>query len=204
MKRTIVVGLLVSMLGVAGCGGESAPEASSGPTATSAPELGDEQQIRALIDEQEAAMVGFDFERMAELTCTQYRETVRAQPDTMFPPLSAAGTAEELAAKPVDMLTEALTQQYPTASEPNIARLVDALVRYDEPAYKAANLDILRETTTVTIDKVENVTVSGDTATADVTTTWKSGSAEPATSTDANTYRKEEGQWKDCQDPGSK
>ncbi|CRZ17209.1 Rv0361 family membrane protein [Mycolicibacterium neworleansense] len=201
MIRAFIVGLAV--MTVAACGSESAPAPSS-PAATSAQAAAsDEQQIRDLIDEQEAAMAGFDFDRMAELTCAQYRDAVLAQPDTMFPPISEAGTPEELAAKPADVLTEALKQQYPTASDATIGKLVDALIRYDEPAYKAANLEILRQTTTVTIDKVDNVKVTGDNATADLTVSWKSGDRPPATSTDSNTFLKEGGQWLDCEEPSA-
>ncbi|MFV8167661.1 hypothetical protein ACNQVK_37050 [Mycobacterium sp. 134] len=203
MKRPVVVGLAVLVMGLAGCGSESASEPASSPGSSSVAAASDEQQIRDLIDQEQAAIAGFDFDRMAELTCAQYRDAVLSQPDTMFPPLSEAGTPEELAAKPADALTVALKQQYPTASDATIGELVDALIRYDEPAYKAANLEILRQTTTVSIDKVENVKVTGDTATADLTTTWRSGDKPPATNTQSNTFLKEDGQWVDCQDPSS-
>ncbi|MGV0810642.1 hypothetical protein ABQF34_01645 [Mycolicibacterium boenickei] len=201
MKRAFIVGIAVMAL--AGCGSESTPAAPSSPAATSAEAASDEQQIRDLIDAEEAAMAGFDFDKMAELTCTQYRDAVLSQPDTMFPPISEAGTPEELAAKPADAMTEALKQQYPTASDATLAELVAALIRYDEPAYKAANLEILRQTTSVTIDKVENITVTGDTATADLTTTWRSGDAAPATNTQSNRFLKEDGKWLDCEEPSA-
>jgi hypothetical protein len=199
--RPFIVGIAV--MAVAGCGSESTPAAPSSPATTSVVAASDEQQIRDLIDEQEAAMAGFDFDRMAGLTCKQHRAVVLSQPDTMFPPISEAGTPEELAAKPAHVLTDALKQQYPAASDATIGQLVDALIRYDEPAYKAANLEVLRQTTTVTIDKVENVEVNGDTATADLTTTWKSGDGPPATLTQSNSFLKEDGQWLDCQEPSS-
>ncbi|MHC9292511.1 hypothetical protein ACRCUN_08570 [Mycobacterium sp. LTG2003] len=202
MKRAVLIGLAgMAAFGAVGCGSESTPAASSASPSTSVAAVPDEQQIRDLIDEQEAAMAGFDFDRMAELTCEQYRADVLKLPDTMFPPISDAGTPEELAATPPDVLAEALKQQNPTASDATIGELVDALIRYDEPAYKAANLEILRQTTTVTIDKVENVAVTGDTATADLTSTWKAGDAPPATDTQSNRYLKENGQWLDCEDP---
>ncbi len=202
MIRAFIVGLAV--LAVAGCGSEITSAESSSPAATSAEAAAsDEQQIRDLIGEQKAALVGFDFGRMAELTCAQYRDAVLAQPDTMFPPLSEAGTPEELAAKPVDVLTDALKRQYPTASDATIGQLVDALIRYDEPAYKAANLEILRQTTTLTIDKTENIKVTGDHATADLTMSWNSEGKPPSTSTQSNSFLKEDGRWMDCQDPSA-
>ncbi|WP_441958812.1 Rv0361 family membrane protein [Mycolicibacterium houstonense] len=199
MIRVFIVG--IAALALAGCGSESTEPAPSSPAETAVEAVSDEQQIRDLIDAEEAAMAGFDFDTMAGLTCARYRDVVVNQPDTMFPPISEAGTPEELAAKPVDMLTEALKQQYPTASDATIRELVDALVRYDEPAYKAANLEILRQTTTVTIDKVENIKVTGDTATADLTTTWRSGNEPPVTETQSNSFLKEDGKWLDCEEP---
>ncbi|MGV0743529.1 Rv0361 family membrane protein [Mycolicibacterium sp. XJ870] len=197
--RVFIVGLAVAAL--AGCGSESTSAAPSSPATSSAVVASDEQQIRDLIDQEEAVMAGFDFGRMAELTCVEYRDDVTKLPDTMFPPITEAGTREELAAKPADVLTDALKQQYPAASDATIGELVDALIRYDEPAYKAANLDVLRQTTTVTIDTVENIKVTGDTATADLTTTWKSGDAQPTTETQSNRFLKEDGQWLDCEEP---
>ncbi|WP_166907415.1 hypothetical protein [Mycobacterium sp. DL440] len=203
MKRPVLVGLSVLVVGLAGCSSENAPEATSTPATSSVAAASDEQQIRELVAKQEAAIAGYNFAKMAELTCAQYRDAVLSQPDTMFPPLSQAGTPEELAAKPADVLTEALKRKYPAASDAVIGQLVDALIRYDEPAYKAANLELLRQSSKLTIDKVENITVTGDSATADITTTWALTGQPPATDTKPNAFRKEGGRWLDCQDPSS-
>jgi hypothetical protein len=201
VKRAFVVGLAILSVGAAGCSSETTAAPPSSPATTSVAVASDEQQIRDLVEQEQAAMAGFDFGRMAELTCVQYREDVKRLPETMFPPITEAGTPEELAAKPRDALAGALKAQYPTASDTTINELVDALIRYDEPAYKAANLEVLRQSTTVSIDKVENIQITGDTATADITTTWKSGDAPPATETQPNRFLKENGHWLDCEKP---
>ncbi|NEW50975.1 hypothetical protein GV794_08630 [Nocardia cyriacigeorgica] len=189
VKRTLAVGLVFVAMAAVGCGSEES-------TATD-----DAQQIRDLMVEQETAMATFDFDKMATLTCTKYREEVRNLSDTMFPPISEAGTPEELAATGADVLIPAMKASYPTASDESISQLVDALIRYDEPAYKAANLDILRQTTTVKIDKIENISVTGDTATADITSTWVHPGEQPAPEVAANAFLKEDGKWLDCQQP---
>ncbi|WP_280480657.1 hypothetical protein [Nocardia cyriacigeorgica] len=202
MKRTLAVGLAFVAVAAAGCGSEeSTTAASPSASASASAEGGDAQQIRDLIAAQGPAMATFDFDRMAEFTCTKYREDVRNLPNTMFPPLSSAGTPEEFAAKPADQMAAALKGEYPGASDETINTLVDALIRYDEPAYKAANLAILRETTTVTVDKVDNIKVTGDTATADITSTWQNKGAQSETKTEPNAYVKEDGKWLDCQQP---
>ncbi|WP_280234652.1 hypothetical protein [Nocardia cyriacigeorgica] len=202
MKRTLAIGLAFVAVAAVGCGSEESTTAtSSSASAPAATEGGDAQQIRDLIAAQGPAMATFDFDRMAELTCTQYREEVKNMPNTMFPPLSSAGTAEEFAAKPADQLAAALKAEYPAASDESINNLVDAFIRYDEPAYKAANLAIMRETTTVSVDKVDNIKVTGEKATADITSTWKNEGAQSETKTDTNSYLKEDGKWLDCQKP---
>lgn len=192
---------------VAGCGSaeDSAGDSAATPSSavTSAAPVSAEQQIRDLVAQEETALAGFDFNRMAELTCLQYREAVRDQVNTLFPPLSAAGAPGELAGAPVDLLRSGFKRQHPTASDATINQLVDALIRYDEPAYQAANLEILRQTSKATIDKVENIKITGDKATADLTTTWVFGENPPATATQPNAFAKEDGKWLDCQAPSA-
>lgn len=202
MIRAFIVGIAV--LAVAGCGSESEPAATSSSAATSsvAP-VSAEQQIRDLVAQEAKALGAFDFNRLAELTCVQYRDAVRNQAATLFPPISAAGAPGELAGAPVDLLRSGFKRQHPTASDATINQLVDALIRYDEPAYQAANLEILRQTSKAKVDKVENIKVTGDKATADLTTTWVFGENPPATATQPNAFLKENGQWLDCQNPSA-
>ncbi|MBU9762982.1 hypothetical protein FR943_03840 [Mycobacterium sp. TNTM28] len=191
----------MAVLALAGCGSESAPEVTSSAAAPPPAPVSAEQQIRDLVAQEEKALGTFDFNRLSELTCQQYRDAVRNQVATLFPPLSAAGAPGELAGAPVDLLRSGFKRQHPKASDATINQLVDALIRYDDPAYQAANLEILRQTSKATIDKVENIKVTGDTATADLTTTWVLGETPPATSTQPNAFRKENGRWLDCQNP---
>ena len=80
-------------------------------------------------------------------------------------------------------------------------RVSQAIVDYDEPAYRAAMLDAVTEATSVTVDQVENIEIVGDTATADITSTRLMGDKAPQTSTNATPYVREDGVWLDCTDP---
>ncbi|MBF6096413.1 hypothetical protein, partial [Nocardia cyriacigeorgica] len=58
-----------------GCGSEeSTTAATSSVSAAADPEGGDAQPSRDLIAQQEPAKATFDFDRMAELPCTMYRD----------------------------------------------------------------------------------------------------------------------------------
>ena len=47
----------------------------------------------------------------------------------------------------------------------------------------------------------DNIKVTGDTATADITSTWQNKGAQSETKTEPNAYVKEDGKWLDCQQP---
>ena len=206
MKCAVRVGVALMVVGVAGCASETAGTAvresvSPDSPTTSAAAVSDEQQIHDLIEKEKAALVGFQFDQMAALTCPQYRADILNQPNTMFPPLSEVGTREALATNSPDVLVPAFKRQHPDASDATIRELVDALIRYDEPAYQAANLKLLRETASFTIDKVDNLKVTGDTATADITSSWTTDGVKQPGETRPNTFLKVDGVWLDCEPP---
>ena len=91
--------------------------------------------------------------------------------------------------------------QFPTASDAALLRLADAVVRQDVPAYEEAFVDVIREIGTYTVHKVENVKVTGDSATADVTATRQLGSEPAETKTKTFPYVKEDGEWRECDPP---
>jgi len=72
-----------------------------------------------------------------------------------------------------------------------------------EQAYKEAFMEVVRQSSKLTLGKVENIKITGDTATADVTTTQQTGTEPPKTDTTTNEFVKEDGQWKDCEPPSS-
>jgi hypothetical protein len=57
--------------------------------------------------------------------------------------------------------------------------------------------DVMKNSMTLRLDKVDNIVVTGDTATADITMTTTVGKP-PQTQVDQATLARENGQWKDC------
>lgn len=204
LEKIVISGAVavVALATVVGCGSDTKPAESPSAVTTSAAAASDEQQIRDLLAEEEAAFADFDFDRMAELTCTKYRDEARKQADTMIPPITMYPAVEELAGK-ADELAAGFREKFPDASEASINQLADALSRHDEPAYKDAFIEVMRQSVTITLDKVENIKVTGDTATADITSTMTAGTDPPATDTESNEFVKEDGVWKDCAPPSS-
>lgn len=201
LKKVVVIGAAaaVALAAVVGCDSDS-KQAESGSAAESS--ASDEDQIRELIDEIEGAFQEYDFDAVADLTCEKYQQEVRDQADEVTPPLSEFGTEAELTSKTESELASEIEDQFPGASAASIDKLAEALVAYDESAYEDAWLELLRDNTELTVDKVENIEVDGDKATADITTTTTFGDEEPeADTTESNEFAKEDGKWKDCDDP---
>lgn len=194
---TLAVTIVVAALTLAGCGSQHAlaPEASL-PAVNP-----DERQIRDLVNTQTRAFTEGDWALLADLTCAQFREKARAPASYLVPPMAAFGSREELASLTVEQVSEGLRQQFGTgAPKETLDRVAQTLVAYDEPAYEAGMLDLIRQSATLTVDKIENITITGDTATADVTTTRRLGQAPPDTRTDTTPFVREDGRWLDCTD----
>jgi len=162
----------------------------------------DEQQIRDLLKSEESAAAALDFDKLVDLTCSKYRDEQKKQSADLIPPLSQYGTAEDLAGTS-DQLAEKFKEQFPTVSDSAINALANAIANYDQAAYEKAMKDVIRQSMKLTIDKVENIKVTGDNATADVTRTKKMGNEQPQTETKNIPFVKESGQWKDCEEPSS-
>jgi hypothetical protein len=192
----VVAAAIFAFATVAGCSSENKPAAASSESKPAS----DEQQIRDLLKAEEAAAAALDFDKAAELTCSKYREQQRKQADELVPPLSQFGTAEELAGKSAE-LAAALKPKFPKSSDATINALADALARYDQSDYEKAFLEAFRENFKLTLDKVENIKINGDTAMADVTSTTTVGDGQPETKTKNTPFVKEDGQWKDCESP---
>ncbi|UXA16763.1 hypothetical protein [Mycobacterium sp. SMC-4] len=194
----MAIAAAVAALALSGCGSEGgiAPR-----DASLAPVSGDEQQIRDLIHSQTQAFADGDWAALADLTCAAHREQASDPGGYLVPPMEAFGTREQLTALTLPQVTEGLTTQFgPGAPQETLDRVAQALVDYDEPAYKAGMLDLIRQSADLTVDRIENITITGDTATADVTTTRKLGQAPPDTRTDTTPFAREDGRWLDCTD----
>lgn len=100
-----------------------------------------------------------------------------------------------------DRLVRGQCREVGDGSPETVDRVAQALVAYDAPAYRTAMLEVITQAMTLTLDRIDNVEVTGDTATADVTTTQTMGDNPPQTDTDSIPYVREAGRWLDCSDP---
>ena len=91
-----------------------------------------------------------------------------------------------------------LGEQFTGASPESLRAAADAVIANDEAAYVPAMKEVLEKSMQFRLDSVDNIVVSGDTATADVTATVNVGAQPARTSTDQAQLVKEDGQWKDC------
>jgi hypothetical protein len=138
---------------------------------------------------------------MGQLTCAKYREQASDPGSFLVPPISTFGTPQQAATMEVAQLSQLLAQQFGSGASPaTLDRIAQAIVAYDEPAYQAAMLDLLTESSTLTIENIDNVRVAGDTASADVTLTRVMGDTPPQTTTESTPFVREDGRWLDCSD----
>lgn len=203
----------VAALTLVGCGGSEKSEdtGSSSAEVTSASETtapstpaavagDDQQEIRDLVQAQADAFSEGDWDALSELTCVKYREQASNPGKYLVPPITTFGTREQAASMDPVQLSDMLGQEFSGASKPTVDRVAQAIVGYDEPGYQAAMLDVMTESATLTVDSVENIKITGDTATADVTMTRVMGEDAPETRTDSTPFVREDGRWLDCTD----
>lgn len=202
MKGARVLRMVIAVTAAAGilvgCSGqETSPETSS---ATAAPvERSDEDQIRDVVYQQARIFEEGAWAELPELTCAAQQEAVSNPAEYLAPPMAAFGSQQELSSLTVPQVSEGLTQQFGRdAPKELLDRVAQALVAYDEAAYEASILDLIRESSTLTIDKVDNIKVTGDSATAEVTSSRTMGDAPPDTRTDVMPFAREDGRWLDC------
>jgi hypothetical protein len=203
--RIVGIAMLSAALVVSGCGDKSdttattttsaATESSAAPT----PKASDEDQIRDVITEESAAFGAWDFARVGQFTCPKYREHA-ASPDSAIPPMKMF-SASAAASMGAQAFAEQLGGEFAGASEQSLQAVADAVIRQDEPAYRAAMLDVVKNSMSVQLVKVDNIVVNGDTATADVTLTQRTGTKEPQNRTTPVTLIRENGTWLDCTAP---
>ena len=192
------------------CSNNSGKQASSGSSSASngasatKDANGDAQQIRDLYENGNAAVEDFDAATILDLTCAKYRPKMQENLDKTIPPMSNFGSPEELKDAGVDKIRDAFTEKFKPASDEAIGKLAQALVDNDQAGYRAAMEEILKEGISNKLDKIENIVVKGDTATADTTTTEVIFSAAPKTETKNSQAVREDGKWKDCTPPGGR
>jgi hypothetical protein len=197
--------IVVITLLLAGCGGHegstAAPTSSAAPasSAPSTPTASDEDQIREVLTQEGAALSTWDLEKVGELTCAQFREQAKSTegavpPMNMFPLEASASIGPQA-------LADQIGAQFTGASAQSLRAVADAIIGRNDAAYKTAMLDVVKQSSSIKLDKVDNIVVQGNIATSDVTLTQTVGNQPPNTRTEAARLVKEGGQWKDCTPP---
>jgi hypothetical protein len=197
---TVAIALLL-----AGCDDKSAPGAAStsSAAATSAgaptPKASDEDQVRDVLTQEGAAFTDWNFDKVGELTCPQFREQAMST-DAAVPPMSMFPASDAASLGPQGFADQ-LGAQFTGASNESLLAVADAVIRQDEPAYKTAMLDVVKQSMSIHLVLVDNIVVKGDTATADVTLTQRLGKQPPDTKTTPATLVRMDGKWLDCTPP---
>jgi hypothetical protein len=189
--RNVAIALVAAAL-LAGCGSDTAPAPAPSP----APTASDEEQIRDVLDKATEATGSWDAAKMAELSCEKYSSEEGAF-DGMVPPMSTF-PADTVTAMGAETFANNLTEQFAGAAPESTRAVADAVIAGDEAAYLTAMMDVMQQSMTLRLDKVENIVVTGDTATADVTITAIIGGQQEQTQSDKAELVKEDGEWKDC------
>jgi hypothetical protein len=195
--RIIGVAIVGTTALLAGCGSDTASAPAPTPTST----VSNEDQIHDLIDRVSTAQGTSDVEGVRALTCTKYRHLVNEPSPTDVPPMNVL-PLDAFAGMPPEKLADALGAEYAGASDASVRALADALLQRDEAAYRVAMAKVMAETMKIRVDKVENLVVNGDTATADVTLEiGTGGKVSYTTNPNQITLVKEGGEWKECTPP---
>ena len=100
-----------------------------------------------------------------------------------------------------DQLARNMANEYTGASPESLRALADALHRRDEAAYTTAMADVMTQSLTMRVDKVTDIVVTGDTATADATVVASMGGKMSYTDVARLSLVREGDQWKDCTAP---
>jgi hypothetical protein len=191
--KAAVVALAAAALTVAGCSSDSEP-------ASARSAVSDDQLVRAALIQEGAATSAWDFDSVAGLTCEKYREHARSQWDRLLPPMSTFDDIEP-AVLGADTLGAILKYKIAGSSDVTTSALAQALISEDQAAYAQAMKVVIQQTSSIKLVNVENVKVTGDTATADATITSALAGEPPQTDTRLIQLVREGGRWKDCTPP---
>jgi hypothetical protein len=203
--RIAGIATVAAALLVAGCGDKSASPAASTSSAaatsaaTPAAKASDEDQIRDVLNQEGAAFTAWNFDKVGELTCPQFREKA-ASTDGAVPPMSMFPASAAASLGPQGFADQ-IGAQFKGASNESLLAVADAVIRQDEPAYKTAMFEVVKQSMSIHLLLVDNIVVKGDAATADVTLTQRLGEQPPDTKTTPATLVKMDGKWLDCTPP---
>lgn len=100
-----------------------------------------------------------------------------------------------------DAATEKMYPALAPASKQAVEAVVDAMIEGNLPNYQAAVQRLKREGTTATLDKIDSIDITGDTATVTGSYTMRVFTSPPEVVAGANHAVRENGQWQDCTPP---
>jgi hypothetical protein len=188
---------------LSGCGSDSAPAPQSSSSSPAAASAEDEEAIRDVIAEGGAASTAWDGAKMAELTCAKYRDRAGSFDDVVPPMDIFSSAAEAASAMGPEEFAGLIGEQFEGASPDALRAVADAVIADDQAAYHPAMLQVIKQSMKFSLEKVDNIKVNGDTATADTTISYTIGSQPAKSETTEITLVREDGQWKDCTPPTS-
>jgi len=197
--RIAGVAIVAIAMVAASCGDKSAPSAAPTSTLAPPPVASDEDQIRDVLTKEGAAFSDWNFAKVGELTCPQFREQAMST-DAAIPPMSMFPASAAASLGP-QRFADQLGAQFAGASNDSLLAVSNAVIRQDEPAYKAAMLDVVKQSMSIHLLQVDNIVIKGDNATADVLVTQRLGKQPPDTKSTPATLVRMDGKWLDCTPP---
>jgi hypothetical protein len=162
----------------------------------------DQLALRNLYTQLVDALGHHDTAAQVDLTCTRYQSDVAHQAD-QDPMLNIDyfGAPDEVRQLGRDAATEKMHAALAPASKQSVEAVVDAIIDDDLPRYKTAIKRLEQEGTTTTLDKIDSIDITGDTATVTGAYTMRAFTSPPKVIAGANQAVREDGHWKDCTPP---
>lgn len=188
------------------------PPAAAPPTSASAKHASastvpssddaDQQALRDLYTQLVDALGRHDTAGQVALTCTRYQGDVaqRADQDPMLN-IDYFGAPDEVRRIGRAAATEKLYAALTPASKQAVEAVVDAIIYDDLPRYHTAIKRLEREGSTATLDKIDSIDITGETATVTGAFTMRVFTSPPKVIAGTNQAVRENGQWKDCTPP---
>ena len=172
---------------------------ASAPAPQAAPAVSDEDQIRDVLEQEGDAISTWDGAKLAALTCAEYRDQAGSFED-MAPPMSSFQIPGIETVTP-EALAEQIVVGFPGATDESALAAAEAVLSNDQVAYQTAMTEVMQQSTTIKLEKVDNIKVDGDTATADLTLSLTVAGREAPSEDRGVTLIREDGKWLDCTPP---
>jgi hypothetical protein len=162
----------------------------------------DKDQLRDLYGRVVNALGRHDTAEQVRLTCAEYRSDVqrRADEDPILQ-IDFFGPPEEVSRLGVAAATDKLHAALAPASTEAVQAVVEAIIKRDAAQYRTAIERVEQEGATATLDRIDSIQVTGDTATVHGAFTIKAFTRPPQVIDGTNQAVREGGQWKDCTPP---